>query len=93
MRIFAGTFCSMIFTVQYRPAELSALADARGRSLPRLSVSPKIPAALAVRCALGQRLLEVLHILWQLTDLLAEYPDALLVQTHRDPLVVTELDE
>ena len=36
----------------------------------------------------GQWLLKTPAHLWQLTDLLAEYPDALLVQTHRDPLVV-----
>jgi hypothetical protein len=36
----------------------------------------------------GQWLLKTPAHLWQLDKLLAEYPDAILVQTHRDPLVV-----
>ncbi len=36
----------------------------------------------------GQWLLKSPAHLWQLDALLAEYPDALIVQTHRDPLNV-----
>ena len=36
----------------------------------------------------GQWLLKSPAHLWTLDKLLAEYPDAILVQTHRDPLVV-----
>ena len=36
----------------------------------------------------GQRLLKSPAHLWQLDALVAEYPDALIVQTHRDPLNV-----
>ncbi len=36
----------------------------------------------------GQWLLKSPAHLWQLDTLLAEYPDALIVQTHRDPLNV-----
>ena len=37
---------------------------------------------------MGQWLLKSPAHMWQLDKLLAEYPDAILVQTHRDPLVV-----
>ena len=87
VRIFAGTFCSMIFTVQYRlpnyqrwlmyEADHSVAYRYERKYLQHLQSG--VP---------GQWLLKSPAHLWQLDKLLAEYPDAILVQTHRDPLVV-----
>jgi len=87
VRIFAGTFCSMIYTVQYRlpnyqhwlmyDADHSAAYRYHRKYLQHLQSG--VP---------GQWLLKSPAHVWQLDELLAEYPDAILVQTHRDPLVV-----
>ena len=81
-------FGSMIFSVQYRlPTYYRWLlheADHRAG----LPLSPDLPAAPAVRRYAGQWLLKSPAHLWQLDTLVAEYPDAVIVQTHRDPLNV-----
>ncbi|BBZ46534.1 sulfotransferase family protein [Mycobacterium parmense] len=87
VRITAGAFTSMIFSVQYRlPSYYRWL----------LYEADHAPAYRYHRIFLqhlqsgvsGQRLLKSPAHLWQLGALLAEYPDALIVQTHRDPLNV-----
>lgn len=87
VRITAGTFCSMIYTTQYRlpnyhywlmyEADHGAAFRYHRRYLQHLQSG--IP---------GQWLLKSPAHLWQLDKLLGEYPDAILVMTHRDPLVV-----
>ncbi len=87
VRMFAGTFCSMIFTVQYRlpnyhrwlmyAADHSVAYHYHRKYLQHLQSG--VP---------GQWLLKSPAHMWTLDALLAEYPDAILVQTHRDPLVV-----
>jgi hypothetical protein len=87
VRITASQFTSMIFTVQYR-------LPSYGRWL--LYDAPHAGAYRFHRIFLqhlqsgvpGQWLLKSPAHLWQLDTLLAEYPDALIVQTHRDPLNV-----
>lgn len=87
VRIWAGQFCSMIFSVQYRlPTYYKWL----------LYDADHAPAYRYHRVFLqhlqsgvpGQWLLKSPAHLWQLDTLIAEYPDALIVQTHRDPLNV-----
>ncbi|GAY15525.1 sulfotransferase [Mycobacterium sp. shizuoka-1] len=87
VRITAGTFCSMIYSTQYRlpnyahwlhyEADHSAAYRYHRTYLQHLQSG--VP---------GQWLLKSPAHTWQLDKLLAEYPDAILVQTHRDPLVV-----
>lgn len=87
VRITAGQFCSMIFSVQYRlPSYYRWL----------LYEADHHPAYHYHRMFLqhlqsgvpGQWLLKSPAHLWQLDALVSEYPDALIVQTHRDPLNV-----
>lgn len=87
VRITAGQFASMIFSVQYRlPSYYKWL----------LYEADHHPAYRYHRMFLqhlqsgvpGQWLLKSPAHLWQLDALVAEYPDALIVQTHRDPLNV-----
>lgn len=87
VRMTAGTFCSMIFPTQYRlpsyqhwlmyDADHAAAYRYHRQYLQHLQSG--VP---------GQWLLKSPAHLWTLDTLLAEYPDAILVQTHRDPLVV-----
>ncbi|TGD84298.1 sulfotransferase [Mycolicibacterium sp. CH28] len=87
VRMTAGTFCSMIYSTQYRlpnyahwlmhEADHSAAYRYHRTYLQHLQSG--VP---------GQWLLKTPAHLWQLDKLVAEYPDAILVQTHRDPLTV-----
>ncbi|MGA9611461.1 MAG: sulfotransferase [Mycobacterium sp.] len=87
VRITAGEFTSMIYSVQYRlPSYYRWLlydADhARAYRYHRIflqHLQSGVP---------GQWLLKSPAHLWTLDALLTEYPDALIVQTHRDPLNV-----
>ena len=87
VRITAGQFCSMIFSVQYRLPTYYRwlLHDADHRDAYRFHrvFLQHLQSGVA-----GQWLLKSPAHLWQLDTLLAEYPDAVVVQTHRDPLNV-----
>ena len=87
VRITAGQFCSMIFSVQYRlPSYYRWLlrdADHGPAYRYHRMFLQHLQSAVA-----GQWLLKSPAHLWQLDKLVAEYPDALIVQTHRDPLSV-----
>lgn len=86
-RILSSQFASMIFSVQYRlPTYYRWLlydADCSGAYRFHRMFLQHLQSE--VRC---QWLLKSPAHLWQLDALLAEYPDAVLVQTHRDPLSV-----
>ena len=87
VRITAGDFRSMIFTTQYyvpsyhkwllHEADLAPAYRYHRRYLQHLQSA--VP---------GQWLLKSPAHLWHLDALAKEYPDALVVQTHRDPLKV-----
>jgi hypothetical protein len=87
VRITASDFTSMIYSVQYRlPAyyrwllyEADHTAAYRYHRIFLQHLQSGVP---------GQWLLKSPAHMWQLDKLLAEYPDALIVQTHRDPLNV-----
>ena len=87
VRITAGQFCSMIFSVQYRlPTYYRWLlydADYQPAYRYHRTFLQHLQSGVG-----GQWLLKSPAHLWQLDALLAEYPDALIVQTHRDPLNV-----
>src|SRR5271168_1447917 len=87
VRITASEFTSMIFTVQYRlPSYYRWLlyeADHAGAYRFHRIFLQHLQSGVP-----GQWLLKSPAHLWQLDTLLAEYPDALIVQTHRDPLNV-----
>lgn len=87
VRITAGEFTSMIFSVQYRlPSYYRWLlyeADHAGAYRFHRIFLQHLQSGVP-----GQWLLKSPAHLWHLDALLAEYPDALIVQTHRDPLNV-----
>ena len=90
VRITAGQFCSMIFSVQYRlPSYYRWLlhdADYRpAYHYHRMFLQHLQSGVPGGAC---RWLLKSPAHLWQLDALVAEYPDALIVQSHRDPLNV-----
>lgn len=87
VRITMGQFCSMTYTVQYRLPTYSRwlLHEADHRPAYRYH---RIFLQHLQSGVNGQWLLKSPAHLWSLDDLVAEYPDALIVQTHRDPLNV-----
>lgn len=90
VRIWAGQFCSMIFPVQYRLPTYSRwmLYDADHRDSYRYHRIFLQHLQSGVPGSPCQWLLKSPAHLWQLDTLVAEYPDAVIVQTHRDPLNV-----
>ncbi len=91
VRIFSGEFTSMIFSVQYRlPSYYTWLlyaADHRPAYRYHRKYLQHLQSGVPGRGSCNWLLKSPAH-LWQLDTLLAEYPDALIVQTHRDPLNV-----
>jgi hypothetical protein len=87
VRITAGQFTSMIYSTQYRlPSYYRWLlyeADHAGAYRYHRMFLQHLQSGVP-----GQWLLKSPAHLWQLDTLLAEYPDAVIVQTHRDPLNV-----
>jgi sulfotransferase family protein len=87
VRITAGQFCSMIFSVQYRLPSYSRWLLYEADHRPAYAYHRMFLQHLQSGVT-GQWLLKSPAHLWQLDALVAEYPDALIVQTHRDPLNV-----
>jgi Sulfotransferase family len=87
VRITAGQFCSMIFSVQYRlPTYYKWLlyeADHRQSYHYHRIFLQHLQSGVG-----GQWLLKSPAHLWHLDTLVETYPDAVIVQTHRDPLNV-----
>jgi Sulfotransferase family len=87
VRITAGQFCSMIFSVQYRLPSYYRWLLYQADHHPAYAYHRMFLQHLQSGVP-GQWLLKSPAHLWQLDALVAEYPDALIVQTHRDPLNV-----
>lgn len=87
VKVWAAQFCSMLFSVQYRlPTYYRWLlydADHEGAYRYHRIFLQHLQSGVG-----GQWLLKSPAHLWQLDRLVAEYPDAVIVQTHRDPLNV-----
>ncbi|MDG4664944.1 sulfotransferase [Mycobacterium sp. 236(2023)] len=87
VRMFSGEFCSMIFPTQYRLPDYYRWLLYDADHGPAYRYHRMFLQHLQSGVG-GQWLLKSPAHLWQLDALLAEYPDALIVQTHRDPLNV-----
>lgn len=87
VRIFASEFTSMIFSVQYRLPRYYRWLLYEANHRPAYRFHRQFLQHLQSGVP-GQWLLKSPAHLWQLDTLAAEYPDALIVQTHRDPLRV-----
>ena len=87
VRMTAGQFTSMIFSVQYRMPDYYRWLLYKADHGPAYRYHRMFLQHLQSAVG-GQWLLKSPAHLWHLDALVAEYPDALIVQTHRDPLNV-----
>lgn len=87
VRITAGQFTSMIFPTQYRLPDYYRWLLYDADHGPAYRYHRMFLQHLQSGVG-GRWLLKSPAHLWQLDALVAEYPDALIVQTHRDPLNV-----
>ncbi len=89
VRITASDFRSMIFPTQYRiPTYNHWLLEEADLWLPPIGGTAAFSSISNRDNPVGQWLLKSPAHLWHLDALATEYPDAIIVQTHRDPLVV-----
>jgi len=88
VRITGHDFRSMIFTTQYRVPSYNRWLLHEADLAPAYRWHRRYLQHLQSRHPAEQWLLKSPAHLWHLEALAAEYPDAIVVQTHRDPLVV-----
>ncbi len=88
VRMTAGDFRSMIFPTQYRVRSYNRWLLDEADLAPAYRWHRRYLDHLASRHPGGQWLLKSPAHLWHLDALAAEYPDAVVIQTHRDPLKV-----
>ncbi len=88
VRITACDFRSMIFPIQYRVPTYDRWLLHDADMAPAYRWHRRFLQHLASRQPTPQWLLKSPAHLWHLDELATEYPDALVVQTHRDPLKV-----
>jgi Sulfotransferase family len=88
VRITAGDFRSMIFQTQYRLPTYNRWLLHDADLAPAYRWHRRFLQHLQSRNPVHQWLLKSPAHLWHLEALAAEYPDAIVVQTHRDPLKV-----
>ena len=88
VRITGAAFASMIFTAQWRVPTYTRwlLEEASMTTVYRWH--RRVLQLLQWRCPAERWVLKTPAHLWCLDDVLAEYPDARFIQTHRDPLKV-----
>ncbi len=86
VRITAGDFRSMIFPTQYRVPSYARWLLYEADMAPAYRWHRRYLQVLQARHRAERWVLKSPGHVWCLPDLLAEYPNALLVQTHRDPL-------
>ena len=88
VRMTAGDFRSMIFPTQYRVRSYNRWLLDQADMAPAYRWHRRFLQHLESRHPAGQWLLKSPAHLWSLDALATEYPDAIVVQTHRDPLKV-----
>jgi len=88
VRITGGDFRSMIFPTQYRAPSYMHWLHHEADMAPAYRYHRRYLQHLQSGHPAPRWLLKSPGHLWSLDALLGEYPDALLVQTHRDPLKV-----
>jgi hypothetical protein len=81
-------FTSMVFEASFRLPSYTAWFHHEADVTPAYSLHRRFLQVLQWRCPAERWILKTPGHLWALERLLAEYPDACLVQTHRDPLQV-----
>lgn len=86
VRITGGDFRSIIFATQWRVPSYTNWLLGEADLAPAYRYHHAFLQHLASRYPTDRWLLKTPGHLWHLDALLAEYPDALLIQTHRDPL-------
>jgi len=86
VRMTAGDFRSMIFPTQYRVPSYARWLLYEADMAPAYRWHRRYLQVLQSHHRGTRWVLKSPGHVWCLPDLLAEYPDALLVQTHRDPL-------
>ena len=84
----AGDFRSMMFPLQYRVPTYNHWLLHQADMAPAYRWHRRYLQHLQSRHPAGQWLLKSPAHLWHMDALAAEYPDAIVVQTHRDPLKV-----
>jgi hypothetical protein len=89
VRMTATEFASMIFHTAYRVPSYARWLHERANLAPVYASHRRFLQHLGWRCARERWILKSPGHLWAIEDLLREYPDACLVQTHRDPLKIT----
>ena len=88
VRITAGDFRSMIFPTQYLTPTYNDWLLREADLTPAYAWHKAYLQHLGSRVTGEQWLLKSPAHLWHLPDLAAAYPDAIVIQTHRDPLKV-----
>jgi len=88
VRITTIEFASMLFHTTYRVPEYRRWLHDEADLAPAYRMHRKMLQLLQWRCPRGRWILKSPAHLWAVEAMLAEYPDACLVQTHRDPLAV-----
>jgi hypothetical protein len=88
VRITAGDFRSMIFNTQYRVPNYNRWLLEQAELGPAYRWHRHYLQHLQARQPAQRWLLKSPAHLWHLNALAAEYPDAVIIQTHRDPLKV-----
>jgi hypothetical protein len=81
-------FTSMVFEASFRLPSYTAWFHHEADLTPAFALHRRFLQVLQWRCPAERWVLKTPGHLWALERLLAEYPDACLVQTHRDPLQV-----
>lgn len=88
VRITAMDFASMIFQTAYRVPSYARWLHEQADLGPAYTIHRRTLQHLGWRCGRERWVLKSPGHLWHIESLLREYPDACLVQTHRDPLKI-----
>lgn len=86
VRITTGEFASMIFGVTYEVPSYSNWMLEEADLAPAYEYHRRFLQLLQWKCPAERWALKSPGHLWSLEEMLAAYPDARLIQTHRDPL-------
>ena len=81
-------FTSMVFEASFRLPSYTAWFHHEADLAPAYALHRRFLQVLQWRCPAERWVLKTPGHLWALENLMAEYPDACLVQTHRDPLQI-----
>ena len=89
VRITTGEFASMIFAISYEVPSYSNWLLEEADMAPAYEYHRRFLQLLQWKCPAKRWVLKSPGHLWTLPEMLAMYPDARLIQTHRDPVKTT----